>query len=262
MRLPRLCLSLLLLCFAASSARAQPGSVFIEELTWPEVQSAIAHGKTTAIFYAGSTEQNGPHMALGKHNWVARHVAQRIAEELGDALVYPVLPYAPTGDPARKTGHMRFPGSVSLSASTYGAVARDVASSAIAAGFRNVVLMGDHGDGQEVLKRVALELDRQWAPKGTHVHYVPDLYYKSQEQVNAYLAQKGLPAGRHAGIADTSELMAVDTAHQRIRADKLAPGDGRNGVDGDPRRASAELGRVFLDMKVKAAVAQIRSLAR
>lgn len=257
---PRLLLSLL--CFVALSAAAQPGSVFVEELTWPEVQSAIAHGKTTAIFYAGSTEQNGPHMALGKHNWVARHVARRIAEELGDALVYPVLPYAPTGDSARKTGHMRFPGSVSLSASTYGAVTRDVASSAIAAGFRQVVLMGDHGDGQDVLKRVALELDRQWGSKGVHVHYVPDLYFKSQEQVRAYVAQRGLPQGRHAGIADTSELMAIDTAHQWVHADKLAPGDGKNGVDGNPRQASAELGRVFLDMKVKAAVTQIRSLTR
>jgi len=30
---------------------------------------------------------------LGSTNFIARALAQRIAEELGDALVYPVLPY-------------------------------------------------------------------------------------------------------------------------------------------------------------------------
>src|ERR1043165_9244962 len=109
-------LAIVLSCLA-SFVHAAP--VTIEDLTWPEVRAAIAAGKTTAIYYCGSTEQNGPHMAIGKHNFVARHVARRIAEELGNALVYPVMPFAPTGDAARRTGHMRFPGSVSLSEATF-----------------------------------------------------------------------------------------------------------------------------------------------
>src|SRR6058998_1578905 len=105
----------LLLAVLPSLAFAQPKSVFIADLTWPEVRDAIAAGKTTAIYYAGSTEQNGPHMALGKHNFIARYVSQRVAEELGNALVYPIMPFGPTGDIATKTDHMRFPGSVSVS---------------------------------------------------------------------------------------------------------------------------------------------------
>jgi creatinine amidohydrolase/Fe(II)-dependent formamide hydrolase-like protein len=251
---------LIALFLAGNLARAQAGSLFVEDLTWPEMRDAIAHGKTTAIYYAGSTEQNGPHMALAKHNVVARHVARRIAEQLGNALVYPILPFAPTGDRVRKTGHMRFPGSVSLSDATFAAVAREVAQSAIAAGFRDVVLMADHGDGQGALKQVAGELDRQWGAKGVHVHYIGDLYYKSLEQGRAYIASHGLPAGRHAAIQDTSELMYVDREQHWLRRDRLAAGDGSNGVDGDPRQASPELGKVFLGMKVDSAVAQIRSL--
>ena len=116
----------LFMCLWASTAAcAAPASVFIEDLTWPEVRDAIAAGATTAIYYAGSTEQNGPHMATGKHNFVARHVAGRIAATLGNALVYPIMPFAPTGDAVEKTGHMRFPGSVSVADETYAAVARD-----------------------------------------------------------------------------------------------------------------------------------------
>jgi creatinine amidohydrolase/Fe(II)-dependent formamide hydrolase-like protein len=253
-------LALLLLSLLAASAYAQSGSVFIEDLTWPEVRAAIAAGRTTAIYYAGSTEQNGPHMALGKHNFVARYVAGRIAKELGNALVYPVLPFAPTGDPGMKTGHMRFPGTVSLSDATFGAVAREVALSAISAGFKDVVLMGDHGDGQAALKQVAGDLDKAWRSKGARVYYIHDLYYKSQEQIRAYLSERRIPVGRHAGISDTSELMFLDKEQKWIRKDKLASDDGKTGVDGDPRQASAELGGIFLDIKVRNAVAQINAL--
>ena len=233
---------------------AQPKSVFIADLTWPEVKAAIASGKTTAIYYAGSTEQNGPHMALGKHNVIAGYLAGRIAEELGNALVYPVLPFAPTGD------HLKFPGSVTLSDQSFAAVAREVAASMLSAGFRNVVLMGDHGGGQDALKQVAAALDKEWRPKGARVHYIPDAYYKAQEQIRAYLVKRNLPAGEHAGIEDTSELMFLDREQKWIRRDQLARGDAKSGVDGDPRLASAELGKTFLDIKVAAAVAQIRTL--
>ncbi len=249
-----------LLALLLPLAQAQSNSVFLEDLTWPEVQAAIANGKTTAIYYAGSTEQNGPHMALGKHNFIAHYVAGRTAEELGNALVYPILPYALTGDRTKKTGHMKFPGTVTLSEATFAAVAREVALSAIAAGFKNVALMGDHGGGQDALKRVAAELDQEWGSKGAHVYYIPDPYYQSQEQVRAYLIEHGLVPGRHAGIHDTSEVMFLDGEQKWIRKDKLAAGDGENGVDGDPRQASAELGKVFLDIKINSAVVQIKRL--
>ena len=116
----------LILLLLPSLVIAQSKSVLIEDLTWTEVRDAIAAGKTTAIYYAASTEQNGPGLALGKHIFIAHYTAQRIAEELGNALVYPTMPYAPAGDPLKKAGHMRFPGTVSVSEETFGAVARDV----------------------------------------------------------------------------------------------------------------------------------------
>ena len=251
-----------LLSLLSTIAWAQPSSVFIEDLTWTEVRDALAQGRTTAIYYAGSTEQNGPHMALGKHNVIARYVAGRVAEELGNALVYPVLPFAPTGDPLNKTGHARFPGTVSLSDATFAAVAREVALSALGAGFKNVVLMGEHGDGQRALDRVARQLDRTWGARGAHVYYVPDAYYGAQRRVRAYLDAHGLPVGRHAGISDTSELMAIDADQRWVRREKLAQSSPKTGVEGDPRQASATLGKIFLEFKIGSAVEQIRRLVK
>ena len=245
-----------------SVADSASTSVYIEDMTWPEVRHAISSGKTTAIIYIGSTEQNGPHMAIGKHNFLAHYIAGEIATKLGDALVYPTLPFAPTGDPLKKTGHMRFPGSVSLTPQSLHGVVRDVAVSAISAGFRTVALMGDHGDGQDVLASIAKELDAAWRPKGVRVIYVPDLYFKAKAQAHAYETAHGIPNDKHAGTDDTSELMAIDAAHRWIRADKLAfnggSGTAASGVDGDPSKATPELGRIFIGYKVDAAVAQIR----
>ena len=125
------CITLALI-LVGISAHAQ-SSLLVEDLTWTEVRDQIAAGKTTAIYYAGSTEQNGPHMAIGKHNFIARWVAGSIAIRLGDALVYPVLPFAITGDLTKKTGHMRFPGSVSFDPQTFQRAVHDIAVSASAA---------------------------------------------------------------------------------------------------------------------------------
>ena len=257
----RVCLAL---SISAASLGAQQ-SVYIEDLTWPEVQHAIAVGKTSAIIYTGSTEQNGPHMAIGKHNFIARWVAGAIAIKLGDALVYPTLPFAITGDLAQKTAHMRFPGSVSLNAATFRNVAHDIAMSAADAGFKNVFLMGDHGDGQNELAAVAKDLDAQWKPRGVRVFYVGDVYNKEKAQVKAYAASHGLPTTDvHAGFDDTSELMALDAQHRWIRVDKLAASKGAQtavtGVDGDPTQSSAALGDIFLQYKIDDAVAEIRQL--
>jgi creatinine amidohydrolase/Fe(II)-dependent formamide hydrolase-like protein len=58
--------------------------------------------------------------------------------------------------------------------------------------------------------------------------------------------------------------MALDGQHRWIRTDKLATSEGartaRTGVDGDPTKASAALGDVFLQYKVDDAVGQIRQL--
>ncbi len=247
---------------AAVTVAAQSKSLLIEDLTWTEVRDAIAAGKTTAIYYSGSIEQNGPGLALGKHLFLAHHIAQQIAERLGNALVYPTMPFAPTGDSTKKTGHMRFPGSVSVSEETFAAVARDVAMSAIAAGFKNVVLMCDHGGGQKSLENVARSMDEEWGSKGVHVYYIGDVYYKEKEQMRAYAAEHHLAVDQHAGYDDTSEVMFIDKDGKWVRKDKLLKDTGASGVTGDQTVATVEIGKMSVDNKINDAVAQIRSLVK
>jgi creatinine amidohydrolase/Fe(II)-dependent formamide hydrolase-like protein len=123
--------------------------------------------------------------------------------------------------------------------------------------------MGDHGGGQAELKLVAEELDNEWSQKGVRVYYVPDLYFKEKEQMRQHLAAQQIPYDAHAGTDDTSEIMYIDSGHKWIRRDKLAPSDSKQepltGVDGDPTKATPELGKLFLGYKVTNAVSQIRA---
>jgi creatinine amidohydrolase/Fe(II)-dependent formamide hydrolase-like protein len=101
MRSHILAAALAVLATAAGAGAQPPDSVLLEELTWTEVRDAVRAGKTTIIVPAGGTEQNGPHMALGKHNARVKILAQDIARQLGDALVAPVIAYVPEGAIAR-----------------------------------------------------------------------------------------------------------------------------------------------------------------
>lgn len=238
-----------------------PDTVFIEELTWTEVRDAIASGKTTIIFPTGGTEQNGPHMVLGKHNVIVKHAAEQIARRLGNALVAPVLAYVPEGDVDPPSGHMLYPGTITLPDEVFMKVAEHAARSFKVNGFTDIVLIGDSGPNQKPLQSVARSLNKQWAQSGVRVHFASDYYNDSP--FRAWLQSQGekpKDIGTHAGIADTSQLMAVNA--NGIRNDKLTAGGDRKltGVTGDPARASVAYGQKGVELKIAAAVAQIRKL--
>jgi len=249
---------------ASAPARAKTDRVLMEEMTMAEVRAAIAAGKTTVLIFDGSTEQTGPHVVLGKHNFKARYLGQRIARELGNALVAPVMPFAPTGAEL-----MKFPGTIDLSPETFSKVNEEVAASLVKAGFKYVILMGDHGGNQDPLKELAPRLDARYRPQGVRVLFSGDEYAKADAEIEAYLNAHGFPPSNHGGVADTSELWAIGAAY--VRPDKIAMGDpvkreggnatiGPTGVEGDPRRSSPALGKIFDDIKVKDGVADIRRL--
>ena len=102
------------LVWAGTATAFAQNSVYIEELTWTEVRDAMKAGKTTVIVPTGGTEQNGPHAVLGKENFVVHRNAGEIARRLGTALVAPTIAYVPEGNVDPPSGHMRFPGSITL----------------------------------------------------------------------------------------------------------------------------------------------------
>ena len=258
---------LAILVLAASHALAQaPQPVFLDELTSNELRDQIRAGRRTIIVPIGGTEQNGPHMVLGKHNVRVKVLAEKIALALGDALVAPVMAYVPEGGITPPTSHMRFAGTISIPDQTFQKVLEYAARSLKLHGFRDIVFLGDHGGYQKDEKAVADRLNREWASTPARVHALPEYYARGRRK------RMRRRCASAAFATTKSALMRVSRTRllrwPSIRAwfgasfceSARAPGVDRGaaGVAGDPRRATAELGQVGVDVIVAQTVEAIK----
>jgi len=247
---------------ASACALAAPSaSVYIEDLTSPELRERIARGATTVLVPIGGTEQSGPHIALGKHNVRALVLAGRIAQGLGNTVVAPVIAYVPEGPVAPPGGHMRFAGTISVPEAAFEAMLEGAARSFCQHGLRDVFFLGDHGGYQKNLEKAAARVNRDPACR---VHALPDYYRTTQTTYIAELKRRAFrdqEIGVHAGLADTALTLAIDP--RLVRVELLGTGAGKAaGVDGDPRRATSALGQLGVDRIVEASVAAISKALR
>jgi creatinine amidohydrolase/Fe(II)-dependent formamide hydrolase-like protein len=252
----------LLWCVLANAA--PPGTVMLEDLTWTELRAKVEAGATTVLVPIGGTEQNGPHMALGKHNVRVRLLAERIAAKLGQTLVAPVVAYVPEGNIDPPTHHMRYPGTLTIPVPVFEAMLEATGRSLVRAGFHDVVFLGDHGGYAASLEHVADKLNRDWG-KASRARALGEYYRTSQGPYVEALKHKGFAAdeiGLHAGLADTSLMLALAPSMVRMDVAAERPRGAPDGVSGDPKRSSAELGQLGVDRIVEATVAAIRQRTR
>ena len=282
----RLFATIPVLMLSAATAFAQPSKpaakrdlVEFEMMTWPEVKAALAAGKTTALVYTGGTEQRGPQNVNGGHTLMGREIVRTIALRLGNAIAMPVLPYTPNNASAD------LPGTIGLTPEILGAILERITEQSMTTGFKNVILMGDHGGGQPATyAEVAKKMDAKYAPEGKHVFFCDEVYAKAQGDFDKWLQGKGYPTSSHAGIPDTSTMLylggdkgwvrkeliataegdpppppgARGQGRGRGQADPNAPPRKNNGITGDARKSTAALGKMAFDIKIDYAVKQIQ----
>ena len=221
---------------------------------------------------------------------MGREIAKAIALKLGNAIVMPVLPYTPNNASAD------LPGTIGLTPELLGAILERVTEQTMTTGFKNVILMGDHGGGQPTTyAEVAKKMDAKYAPEGKHVYFCDEVYAKAQGDFDKWLEEHGYPRSSHAGIPDTSTMLYLGGDKGWVRKDLIATAEGdpvpppgargqgrgrgagaapnatslpasagasatrkNNGITGDARRSTAALGKRQFDLKVEYAVKQIQ----
>lgn len=256
----------IILCGALSALHAlaaEPAKVMLEDMTWVEVQRAAKAVGSAVIIPVGGTEQNGPHMVLGKHNARVLALAGRIASRLGATLVAPVIAYVPEGGITPPEGHMRFSGTISVSREAFGGIVEGAARSLRQHGFKTIIIIGDHGGYQTQLKAIADRLNRESSGGGARVEFIEAYYLATQKPYADVLRGRGLDdaqIGTHAGSADTSLTLAL--VPRMVRAelfDEAAQQGPLAGVAGDPRKASASLGELGVELIVSRTVDAIKA---
>ncbi|PCR91563.1 creatininase family protein [Natrinema ejinorense] len=242
-------------------------SLLLEEMVWPEVESALENGTRTAIVAIGSIEQHGPHLPLNMDTLDGDELSRRIASELGDALA------APTIRPGCSGHHMEFPGTITVPPETLMDVIRSYCRSLDEHGFEHIVLVPTHGGNfgpvKTVTPDIAREIDASVIP-------LADLD-EHMQLLNEGLSDAGIEYDQdviHAGAAETAIVLALEEG--LVRTENLERGhegsiatarllsEGfktitENGVLGDPNEATAEAGERIIETVVSSYVDHIET---
>jgi creatinine amidohydrolase len=267
----KLALSLILLAAPLSLAAQAPDphlhaarpipardEVWIDRMTFMEVRDAIAAGKTTVIIPAGSVEQNGPYSVNGKSELIMQRDAENVARRLGNALIVPVVWFAPGLNPAATEPGAVWPGDIPVRTETYKAVFKDIATALKMQGFRDIVTIGDNGGNERPLAEVANELNTAWgASSPARVHHVAE-HYAQHGVIDKMLPGWGITIqaeGIHDSYRVTATLAAIDPENVRFEERVAA---GKTSIDGQsvvPLIDVVSNGRKMEEIKVLATVA-------
>ncbi len=245
-------------------------TIKMEDMNWPDIQKAIDEGYTTVVVGVGSTEQHGPHLPTTTDTLIGDMLAFRFALVWGKAL------QARTIAVGCSEHHLAFPGTISLKAPTLKAIIADYTESLARQGFETIVYLPSHGGNFAAVKEAVLEQQAKFP--ALKIAGYTDLMglMGCLFAVSSEFGVTPEEAGAHAGENETSLILAF--ANQLVKKDRFAPGylgplgekevktiiqDGmpalsKTGVLGDPAKASAEKGAVYLEKTVQFLVEEIK----
>jgi len=243
------------------------------DMTSPDIKSAIEQGYTTVVVAVGSTEQHGPHLPTMTDTRIGDEVAHRVAMKLGHTL------QARTIAIGCSRHHLAFTGTISLRDETLRMIILDYVESLIRSGFNRIVFLPLHGGNFPIVQATVKEA--QTAHQEIEIIGVTDLT-KLFDCLTAASAEFGISAnesGSHAGESETSIMMVLEK--NLVIKDRFAPGyvghvgstaekelkiiskQGmsaitKNGVLGDPRKASADKGEIYLNRLTEFLIEEIK----
>lgn len=246
---------------AAERPMAGVNTVWLEDLTWMEIRDALADGTTTVIVSTGGIEQNGPYLAMGKHNTILTGACEGIARRLGNALCAPIIKLVPEGNIDPPSGHMRYPGTISVREETFQAMLTDVAMSLAAHGFTDIVFIGDSGGNQNGMQAVAEAMNARWTD--ARAHFIPE-YYQSYTDAFGFIEEEfgvkePMSEGIHDDIVITTQMMTQDLESVRYQQRMEAGNASINGVPVSDLHQARMVGNAILRFRVDRTVDAIEA---
>ena len=176
----------------------------LEELTWNEVDTYLQRSNGIMI-PCGSIEQHGPIGLIGTDVICAREIAWNAAKRT-DGLVAPEVGYSPA------PFNMSFPGTISISTTTYEALMREVIEGLMSHGFQKIYILNGHGANLEPLKRIVSDIT------------VGEVKLRSWWEYDAVKQLRNEYFGDWEGMHGTpSEVSITQATHREISVEGLLP---------------------------------------
>jgi creatinine amidohydrolase len=237
-----------------------PDSRNFAYLNWKQVD-ALPRASTLLVLPTAAIEQHGHHLPLATDTLINNLLLGKALEKIPpDTSIYALPPVCY----GKSNEHIGFPGTLSVSASTFMAVVRDIGASVAAAGFRKLVLYNTHGGNSSLVDVMARDLRAEFGLRTFALFGSGGISFDGiSPQEKAY--------GFHAGEIETAFLLSatpelVDTAAYTVnyiaQVDKpelLKPENASatfawltrdiaaSGVMGDPTPATAENGARWIE---------------
>ena len=232
----------------------------LELMTFEGVSAALKRGFDTVVVPCGAVEQHGPHLPLCMDADHAEALAALVAQRLGRTLV------APTIKVGCSSHHLTFAGTISFRPETFEAICQDYCTSLVRHGFSRIILFSGHIGNFPVLREMLPRL-RSNVAQSIRVDAFIDSEAWLGRWRKAVEISGGDPAavGGHADIAETSLMMKLRP--DSVRTDRFEPGHlgllsqeqlelmwkngissvSKNGILGDPRGSTVEIGDSCLE---------------
>lgn len=237
-----------------------PDSRNFAYLNWKQVD-ALPRESTLLVLPTAAVEQHGPHLPLATdtliNNLLLGHALEKLPPE-SSIYALPPVHYGKSNE------HIGFPGTLSVSASTFMAVLRDLGASVSSAGFKKLVLYNTHGGNTSLIDVMARDLRAEFGLRTFALHGSGGILFEGlNPQERAY--------GFHAGEVETAFLLAsvpqlVDRSAYTVnyiadigKPELLRPENApavfawltrdiaSSGVMGDPRPATPENGARWIE---------------
>jgi creatinine amidohydrolase len=243
-------------------------------LNWKQVD-ALPRESTLLILPTAAIEQHGHHLPLATDTLINTLLLGHALRKLPADLPVYALPPVHYG---KSNEHIGFPGTLSLSATTFMAVLRDLGSSLSKAGFRKLVLYNTHGGNASLIDVMSRDLRAEFGLRTFALHGSGGILFEGlNPQERTY--------GFHAGEVETSFLLAsapelvdcsaytsnyiADISKPATLLPENAPATfawltrdiASSGVMGDPRPATAEKGERWLEHAATRLAAALEEMA-
>jgi len=216
----------------------------------PEIRKLITKKKQAAIIPVGSIEQHGPHLPVSTDSDIVTEVAKRIAEKNGYMLL-PTLNYGVSFE------HAPF-FNLSIRESTLRTVLTDLCVSLLSNNIKSVFIINGHHGNLKPIKNLDVKL-KEISNNKLRVFSLSYWHFMQREF-------------DHAGFVETSLMLAISknvkmklakkgmttdgmTKQEIAKLGKLAnqsfPKATKNGIWGDPRKATKKHGEMILAEIIK-----------
>jgi creatinine amidohydrolase len=238
-----------------------PKAVILDELAHPAVKALIAGGMDTVILPTGAVEQHSLHLPLNVDYVLASEIARGASALTGIPVLTP-LAYG------HSSNHRGFPGTFSLKPETLQRVVEELCDWIHMCGFRRVVFLNGNLPNQFPLQCAIANLNAKYSDYRLRALN----WWDTDERTQSWFSDDESFGRCHANVAETALMLHLRPEQVDMRKTYAMPGRGlrpffhyahfcvsRDGHQGDPSKATPEMGREMFEHIVNALAARLKS---